>query len=226
MNNNLQPIEYFLDAEDKYIADRKGELEFYYDEGHGMQPLNINDPLAFLDQNLFHKTYKAMLTKKQEILGNLSYDTIDSELLMVVAYEGFMSQYFRDDYYGKEEIPPLVREMQKCLYSIIGKAPIFDGKVLYRFCNWVDKVDFQLGDEYKCLYSLATTKDNWNQDTHRYIITPLPKNKTKARSLFEIYNHGNENQVNFLPNASFIITEIKTMLSDSITYKHIYMSEI
>ena len=98
--------------------------------------------------------------------------------------------------------------MQSCLYSLIAKSPTFTGTILYRFCVSEDKLDFKIGQHYTCPHSLTTTCDNWDKDTNRYIITPLPKSQTKAHSIFKIYNHGEENQVNFLPNTSFVITDI------------------
>lgn len=223
--DTLKPVEYFLEEEEKYIKSRKGEPEFVYDEKYGMQPSNIDDPLAFLEQNLLHKTYNAMLNAKQDLLEKLANDATDSELLMLLAYEGFMSEYFRDDYWGTREIPEIVREMQKCLYSIIEKAPVFEGGTLYRFCVYEDSVDFEIGQKVNFSYSLATTTDNWNQNKNRYIIQTLPNKQTKAHCIYRIHNHGNENQVNFLPNTSFIVTDIQECICEENVYKHIYMKE-
>lgn len=221
----LKPAEYFLKEEEKYIASRNGESEFFFDEKYGMQPSNIDDPLAFLEQNLLHKTYNAMLNTKQDLLEKLANDATDSELLMLLAYEGFMSEYFRDDYWGTREIPEIVREMQKCLYSIIEKAPVFEGSTLYRFCIDEDSVDFEIGQKINFPYSLTTTTDNWNQDTNRYIIYTLSKEQTRAHCLYRVHAHGQENQVNFLPNTSFIVTDIQECVCGENVYKHIYMKE-
>ena len=221
----MKPIEYFLDEEAKYIESRKGEPEFYFDEKYGVQPTNVNDPLAFLERNMFHKMYSAVLNIKKKLPDNFSYRLTDSEWLMLLSFEGFLSEYFRDDYWGKQEIPQIVRDMQDCLYSAINKAPIFTGTTLYRFCVPEDKIDFEEGQHYVFTYSLTTTCENWDKESDRYIITPLPNKQTRAHNLYEIHNHGDEKQVNFLPRTSFVITKIKEITCRDIKYKHIYMNE-
>lgn len=222
----LKPIEYFLEKEEKYIKSRKGEPEFIYDEKYGMQ--FADDALSFLSQNRFHKVYNILESEKRLMAEKIiKFNVSDSELIMLNLFMSNMSMYFRDDYYLKydKRIPSFVLEMQKCLYSVIGKAPVFEGDTLYRFCVNEDCIDFEIGQKNKFPYSLTTTTDNWNHDTNRYIIRPLPKEQTHAHCLYLMHAHGHENQVNFLPNTSFIVTDIQKCTCGGQVYKHIYMKE-
>jgi len=222
----LKPVEYFLNEEEKYIASKNGELEYFFDEEQGM--LFVDDDLSFLNQNLFHKAYQVLESEKRKESDIIKkYNILDSELIMLMLYMGNMSMYFRDDFYLRygNGIPALVIEMQKCLYSIIGKAPVFEGDTLYRFCVDEDCIDFAIGQKINFPYSLTTTTDNWNQDTNRYIIHTLSKEQTRAHCLYRVHAHGQENQVNFLPNTSFIVTDIQECVCGENVYKHIYMKE-
>lgn len=222
----LKPVEYFLKEEEKYIASRYEESDFFFEEEYEMQ--YADDALSFLRQKRFHKIYKVLESEKRiEAEAIKKYNISDSELMMLMLYMGNMSMYFRDDFYLRygNGIPALVIEMQKCLYSIIGKAPVFEGDTLYRFCVDEDCIDFSIGQKINFPYSLTTTTDNWNQDTNRYIIHTLSKEQTRAHCLYRVHAHGQENQVNFLPNTSFIVTDIQECMCGGNVYKHIYMKE-
>ena len=57
-----------------------------------------------------------------------------------------------------------------------------------------------------------------------YIIYPLKNGKTKAHNLFEIICHGKENQVEFLRNTSFEVTNVLETVGTE--YKKFYLQEI
>lgn len=223
--NSLKPIEYFLAEETKYCEAHDNDPEFMWDDEYGMPPFDMDDPLSFLKQNRFHRMYDDICSNREKYKNIIKeFHMSDAELLMFRLYLADMSSYFRDDNYYNG-IPPLVVEMQKCLYSVIEKAPIFEGNTLYRFCVFEDKVDFERGQKYTLPYSLTTTLDNWKRNDDKYIIKTLPKSQTNARCVYCILNHGDENQVNFLPTTSFRITEIKEVKCREKSYKHIYMTE-
>ena len=117
---NLKPIEYFLEEEHKYIEMRKDNQDLYFLPDLGIVPSNIDELLLFLEQNLFHKVY-LIIHDLREKLNTSVLKFTDSELLMLLSFEGFMSQYFRNDYWGKHAPPIIVQEMQSCLYSLIPK---------------------------------------------------------------------------------------------------------
>ena len=213
-------VDFFLNEETQYIEKWKN-VPLIMTKDDGIAPANIDDPCNFLEKNLFHLSNEA-INDGENIKKQLKhYGLTASEGLMLIAFMGFLSQYFRNDYYGTRGIPQIVKDMQDCLYAAIEKAPIYSGPALYRFCVPEDKVDFKMGDIYTFTHSLTTTRDNWEQDCDRYIITPLPYNHTRARCLYAIYNQGEENQVNFLPNTIFKVTKIEQVGE----YRHIYMQE-
>ena len=110
--------------------------------------------------------------------------------------------------------------MCKGLDMALEKSPVYDeGNVLYRFCTYDDKVDFKEGDLYQAPHYVTTTKNNWNKDTHVYIITTKSVD-TNARSIYKLYNKANENQVTFKRGTLFKITKVEKG-----KYKKIYMEE-
>lgn len=219
----LKSLEYFLDKEKKYVQEW-GNKPFTLTARDGVVPANSGDPLSFLEDGQFSEMHREIKTDRSIQQKLRKYNLSDVEGLMLMVFEGTLSRYFREDYY-KGKVPPFVFEMQKCLYSVISKAPVFNGKQLYRFCVSQDKTDFRKGDIYRCEYSLTTTKNNWEKDTNRYIIETRTPNKTNARCLYEIYNHGEENQVNFLPNTYFKVINVENTTRFGMEYKHIYLKE-
>ena len=84
----------------------------------------------------------------------------------------------------------------------------------------------KVGDVITFPYNLTCTNFDWHQDKDKnvYVITPLPDGNTKAHNLYEIYEHGDEKQVNFLRETSFKVTKIeKTKGSD---FVKIHLEEI
>ena len=160
--HTLQPIAYFLEEETKYCEEHKNDSLLIWDEECDMQQSDMDDPLPFLKRNRFHGIYDDICSYREKYAKIIKeFNLSDSELLMLRLFKADLSSYFRDDMYRKD-IPSFVIEMQKCLYSAINKAPIFEGDTLYRFCVCEDKVDFAPGQKYTVPYSLTTTKDNWS----------------------------------------------------------------
>ena len=138
---------------------------------------------------------------------------------MFECFVGCVSHAFKWNSYENRNSP--IPEMCDGLDRVLDKTPIYDeGNVLYRFCTIDDKADFQVGEIYHAPHYITTTKDNWKHKTNVYIITPK-KEGTSARSLYKLYNHGNENQVTFKRGTNFRITKIKEGKR-----KIIYMEEI
>lgn len=57
-----------------------------------------------------------------------------------------------------------------------------------------------------------------------YIISPLENGKTRARNLFEIRNHGDEMQIDFLRNTRFQVEKIEQIKETE--HKKIYLKEL
>lgn len=206
----MKDVDYFLNEETKYI---EPSMEFDEEMGRFDYPY---DPLSFLSQKQFSISCTPWKNAHYE-----DYGLSDVEILIFQVFIGRWSGVFRGDRYGSE-IPELIQEMRYVLESAISKAPKFTGTVLYRFCK-DDPVEFKEGNIYEPLHSLTTTKDDWGKDTNTYIITPLSADKTKAHCLYEIYNHGDENQVNFETGAKFKIDKVSQEAQGNIC---VFMTEV
>ena len=191
----MKDVDYFLEEEEKYI-----EPPMEYD-GKTSEFDCPDDPLYFLSQKPFRISCTPWMNAHYE-----DYDLSKAEILIFQVFIGRWSGVFRGDIYGSE-IPGLVKEMKRVLESVISKAPKFKGNVLYRFCK-NDPVQFEEGSIYEPPHSLTTPTKDWKQCRNKYIITPLSTDKTKAHCLYEIYNHRNENQVNFETGAKFRIDKV------------------
>lgn len=193
----MKDIDYFLQAEIDYKQTPVPDM--VYIEGVGFEfPY---EPLQFLRRSPFSSMKE--ISQKNE--GKYGLNTV--EWIMLYCFLGPYSCYFRSDNYY-EGIPDIVIEMQLVLDSVIRKAPKCVSKKLYRFLNDFDKSDFQIGETYMPTHSLTTTTEDWGKHTDMYVITPLPDGRTKAHSLFELYNHGDETQVNFERGTNFRVTDI------------------
>lgn len=193
----MKDIGYFLEVERNY--NQTPVPDMVYIEGIGFEYLE--EPLHFLRRKPF-SSLEGISTKND---GKDGLNAV--EWLMLYCFLGPFSGYFRSDSYHTE-IPEVVKEMQLVLDSAIKKAPKCNNITLYRFLNNFDKRNFQIGEIFTPSHSLTTITEDWGKDTDMYIITPLPTERTKAHSLYQIYNHGNETQVNFERGAKFRVMDI------------------
>ena len=179
-------------------------------------PDNFDEDIRFLNDGYIAKHYNP----NGKTTSNLKKQGFnDFEILMFECFVGWVSHAFKWNSYENRNSP--IPEMCNGLDRVLDKTPIYDeGNVLYRFCTIDDKADFQVGEIYHAPHYITTTKDNWKHKTNVYIITPK-KEGTSARSLYKLYNHGNENQVTFKRGTNFRITKIKKGKR-----KIIYMEEI
>lgn len=207
----MKDINYFLEVERNYNQSPVPDMVYIEGIGFGFP----EEPLHFLRRKPFSSLEG--ISVKSEGQNGLNAE----EWLMLYCFLGPFSGYFRSDSYHNE-IPEVVEEMQLVLDSVIKKAPKCECKTLYRFLNDFDKRDFRIGEMYTPLHSITTTTEDWGKDTDMYIITPLPTESTKAHSLYQIYNHGNETQVNFERSAKFRVTNIIQQTDRRI----IYLNEI
>lgn len=206
----MKDINYFLETEKDFNNNPAPKMI--------MTPYGFEHPyeaLSFL--RLGHFNALAEQALKNNGIKNLN----STEWLILFCFMGRLSGYFRDDIYWGET-PELAKNMQEVLDSVILKAPKFNGNILYRFLKDHDKHDFEIGEIFTSSTSLTTTTDNWNQSKDTYVITPKQESETMAHSLYELYNHGNENQVNFERGAKFQVKDIE----DKTNYKLIYLYEI
>lgn len=145
-------------------------------------------------------------------------------MLMLLCYLGNLSEYY--DKGTPKSSPYPVNEMCKALDSVLMKAPSeIETPVLYRQCR-SDNVDglekgvIKIFEDY-----LTTSIVNWDQDNHQFVIIPN-KDCTRAKALYKIRNRTGENQVTFLRNTIFEVTDTETFQREDCIYKRIYMREI
>lgn len=145
------------------------------------------------------------------------------ETLLVRTLLADISELYRlDAYYGS--VPPFVRSICDTLNSAISKLPEYNKDVVRR-CVPEDRSDFIVGDVFSFGYCLTTSADlNWKDySNNRYCIHSLQQN-SKARAIFQVYQHGDESQVNFLQDAQFRVVEINPWGDEG--YKEFLMEEI
>ena len=218
----MKDIKYFLDTEKEFQKNHPNVHELYYDSECGcMMPKSY--PEDFLQDGWMNKFAQA--PHSEEVKDAIrKYNLSETEVLIMNCFYGNLSQYFRDDAYTQfGGVPEVAKEMQKVLTSFIKKAPKHNGGVLYRFLKSHDNTNLKIGDIFEPTYSLTTTNKDWEQDKDVYVITPLPEKQTSAFDIYKIYNHGKENQVNFLKGTKFRVTNIER---DSKGFRRIYMDEI
>lgn len=218
----MKNVNYFLEAENKFQKEHKDGMKLYYDPEYGGMTYK-SCPDDFLQCGWMNKFAKSPHSEKVTDAIK-KYDLSEVEVLIMNCFYGNLSQYFRDDTYTQfGDVPKVAKEMQKVLESFIKKAPKHKGCVLYRFLNSHDISDFNIGDVFEPSFSLTTTNEDWDQDKDAYVITPLPEKQSSAFDIYKIYNHGEENQVNFLKGTKFRVTNIER---NSKGFRRIYMDEI
>ncbi len=220
MKKEIKDIQYFLDKENEYISKHNNE-EKIYAHGTGIIDADFYNPEYFLKDGKIQWYYDGI---KGYIENEEKYELTEAERVILRMFYGNMSCFFRDDYYHPS-IPEIAEELFKVLNSVVLKAPQSKTSTLRRYCVPQDKTDFLEGDIFTVAHCLTCTEDDWKQEDRKnvYIIEPLKDGKTKAHNLYEIYNHGDEKQVNFTRGTSFKITKVITQKND---LKLIYMEEL
>lgn len=218
----MEDIKYFLETEKKFQEEHSDGPELYYDpECGGMTYKSY--PGDFLEEGWMNKFAQEPHSEKVRSAMK-KYNLTEVEVLIMNCFYGNLSQYFRDDTYEQfGEVPEISQKMQKVLENFIRKAPKHKGGVLYRFLNSHDRSDFNIGDVFEPSFSLTTTNEDWEQDKNSYVITPLPEESTSAYDIYKIYNHGEENQVNFLKGTKFVVTRIEKTPNG---HRRIYFNEL
>lgn len=217
-------IQYFLEAEKNFCEEHPDYGEPIFTEFGCMSYVGADDRADFLVDKPFseHLIHGENVYGKEETYGL----TTAERMLLSMFYNNYSSK-FRDDYnYDKENMPEVIFEMFVGINNVVAKAPLNKDKVLYRFCQDQDKKDMAVGDIVCFPYNLTCTNYDWHQEKYKnvYVITPLSNGKTKAHNLFEIYKHGDENQVDFLRNTSFKVTKVEK--TEGTEYKKYYLSEL
>lgn len=219
----VKDLPYFLDEEDNFCRKHSDYGEMFWDpEIEEMSEIGINDQLNYLKDRIFSRTRDTI----HEPLGReCDLGLTDAQRVLLRLLYCQHSYIFRDDYYY-EGITDFVSNLFDSLDDLVRKAPVNTDPILYRYCVEYDMSEMVVGDVITIPHNLTCTNCEWGQEQTKnvYVITPLSPQETKAHNLFEIYNHGDENQVDFLRGSRFIVERIED--TEGTAYKKFYLREI
>lgn len=220
--DKTKDIQYFLNAEKEFCKEHPDYGTLYFDEKYGMGKVGDNDQASFL----IHRPFEENFNRHFKLIGNEDkYGLTDAERILLNMYYDQHSAKFRDDYYHSE-IPEVVKQMFMGINNVVAKAPQNQDKILYRFCQSEDPKNMKVGETINFPYNLTCTNYDWKQAKYKnvYVITPLQDGNTKAHNLYDIYEHGQEKQIDFLRGTSFKVTKIEK--TKGTPYKKFYLSEV
>jgi len=139
-----------------------------------------------------------------------AFEISKEEAFIVILFTGFSSTEFNNQLSRKTLIlNDLQRKVIEYFDSILFKIPSFEGNLLYRMDKVGDKANAKkwyserIGRIISIPWFLSTSTDNYDNTEIIWRIKPLHSNLTKAHSLYEIVNHGNENEVRYERNVCF-----------------------
>lgn len=138
----------------------------------------------------------------------------ETEILSIVILEGFGSQLIQTSLYDPSKSNALTEALIESLDNALMKTPANTHSVLYANDGYI-RYDNKIGDIFTVIGYFTTSKDDFdNANQTKWIIKPLPQDKTKAHEIYRIYNHGDtcpypEWQVEFERGTSFKIADIK-----------------
>lgn len=148
----------------------------------------------------------------------------ETEILSIVILEGFgSSQLIQSPLYDPAKSNALNKALIENLDSALKKIPANAHSVLYANDGFF-RYDNKIGDTFTIKGYFTTSKDDFdNANQTKWIVKPLPQDKTKAHEIYRIYNHGDtcpypEWQVEFERGTSFKITDIKKGKKYDIVY--------
>lgn len=220
--DKTKDIQYFLNAEKEFCKEHPDYGTLYFDEKYGMGKVGDNDQASFL----IHRPFEENFNHHFKLIGNEDkYGLTDAERILLNMYYAQHSAKFRDDYYHSK-IPEVVKQMFMGINNVVAKAPQNHDKILYRFCQSEDPKNMKVGETINFPYNLTCTNYDWKQTKYKnvYVITPLQDGNTKAHNLYDIYEHGQEKQIDFLRGTSFKVTKIEK--TKGTPYKKFYLSEV
>lgn len=216
-------IEYFLEKEQEFCNEHPDYGAIFFDPEIGeMSEVGINDRNNFLSD----KTISSYYSQLGSFIGNEEqFNLSDAQRVVLRMFYCKDSVLFRDDYYyeGKNDI---VQNLLDTLDSVVEVAPLNKDKLLYRFCVDQDNTNMKKGEIVTFAHNLTCTNYDWGQGNSKnvYLITPLAEGKTKAHNLYEIYEHGDEKQVDFKRGTSFKVAKVEE--TEGSPFKKIYLEEL
>ena len=148
----------------------------------------------------------------------------EAEILSIIILEiRGSSQLIQAPLYDPTKSNALKKALIGNLDSALQKVPANTHSVLYANDGYI-RCDNKIDDIFTVTGYLTTSTDDFDNATQtKWIIKPLPQDKTRAHEIYRIYNHGDtcpypEWQVEFERGTSFIITDIKKGNGHDIVY--------
>ena len=139
----------------------------------------------------------------------------EAEILSIVILEGFgSSQLIQAPLYDPKKSNALKKALIENLDSALQKVPANTHSILFTNDGYL-RCDNKIGDVFTVTGFLTSSKDDFDNATQiKWVIKPLPQNKTKAHEIYRIYNHGDtcpfpEWQVEFERGTRFRIIDIR-----------------
>lgn len=183
--------------------------------------MDINHDRTTFDEDLpFNEAELILLSKGRFDMYNhpnkipnclfISKGLSELEALVLAVFHADISGLFRTDAYHWG-IPPVVKSLCEILDSGLKKLPQYNtGQELVRKLHEYDKIQFNIGETFTPGYSLtASANSKWRVGNYcKYFITPK-KEGSNAHVIYDVYAHGDEMQVTFTKDASFVIDNIK-----------------
>ena len=210
-------LDYLLKQEEEYCQNHPQTFAFFAEQ--------VYDPKDFLIEKPFNTHIQAIKEGK-----GLSKETIQKYRITFLEQIIFRMMICRYSGYFRDGDCKVKRIMIATWEKLLNKMPQCTDTAVRRYLKSHDRIDFKKGDLWKCPFSLTCTTNEWplNDNECLYEIHLLDNEKTKAKSVYEIYNHGiecdnPEFQVNFPKNTSFRIIDIQDMINGGtkITMKEI-----
>ena len=165
--------------------------------------------------------------EKQKSLNE--YNITDSEYLAVLLLRGNQESLFQDCYIENRSLNELELILSNLLDSALEKLPPTEFECLGRYDCYSDLNSYKEGQIITVhSYLTATGKNLGDVEGTKiiWIITPLPKNETRARCIYPINEIEAipECQVNFMRETEFRIDKIEPVELES--YSLMYVTEI
>ena len=144
------------------------------------------------------------------------------EFLALYLLEEFASDIIQKPFFNENKINAFNEECVKLLDSLLQKMPKTKHHKLYRQEDNHPSHSIikgkQYGETYTFPHYLTTSKDNFDNKSIIYEITPKSDGTTKAHDVYLLHNKANEYQVEFERNTTFRIDNIVESGDKEIVY--------
>lgn len=194
-----------------------GKRYYPYDENNSHHRTNI--------VNFHNRVFQSLSEEQRQRYTCLNIT--DTEMYSYLMLIGFASSQIQTPLRNRQTPDLFITQIINELDSFLIKCPKNTSRILYRQDDYSDISLFSTNDIIRPLCFYNTSIDNWNNSYNAtWIITPKSANLTNAYKTYEVYNHGDENQVTFRRGSSFQIDCIENHEQENEANFYIYCHEI